>query len=79
MNVAERKSYKKSTPAGVDFSYVFRSAASIEMPNFIAQICGEKVGRHGESAKISYEKSTPRVHFIKVGRTAQIIQITLLK
>ena len=29
------------------------------MPNFIARICGEKVGRHGESAKITYEKLTP--------------------
>ena len=52
-------------------------------PNIFARICGEKVG-HRRTAKMdraismdvaerkTYEKSTPAVDFIKVGRTAQI-------
>ena len=34
------------------------------MPNFIAQIWGEKVGRHCESAKIWYEKSIPGILYV---------------
>ena len=56
MDAAERKTYEKSTPAGVDFLYDFRSATFIEIAlsnvavrrrstfshEFVAQMLGER-------------------------------------